>query len=385
MLRDGPLEARRVLPSVDVRRWHGRLAHEDLAALIKAVWAAPFAISAAISAVGLLSMAALGRLTAYAADDYCTAATVRSAGWLAAQGHWYGAWTGRFAATGLTTGIEALGAAQLIAPLLLTGLVAAFAAASRSWSLGLIAAFALAVTLPYQDLYWLSGAATYVPPLILWAFAYALRDRPLAVVALAILAAGFSETAAFVGVVAGLVLRRRDLFAGSALGALVVLAAPGNAYRLAGLPEPDLLHALALTPLAAGGVIAHAAPAALLAFAIGFLAEPVDRRTFRIASIAALVLLLASVFPAVWATSGPPPERALVIGKALVLLWAAVLGRSLSGDLPGASRRPAQVLVLAVPVIAFAAFVWNLGAVGLDGPGTQWVASCIARYTGAGG
>jgi hypothetical protein len=64
---------------------------------------------------------------------------------------------------------------------------------------------------------------------------------------------------------------------------------------------------------------------------------------------------LASVSPGIWATSGLPPDRALVSGVVAVLAWVAILGWSIGGDLHRPPRwllTGAAACLLLAPVVA---------------------------------
>jgi hypothetical protein len=69
-------------------------------------------IAAALSVILTLTLAAhayIGFFSRYVADDYCTAATVRTAGLLLTQKHFYVSWSGRFSFTLKVSLVELLG------------------------------------------------------------------------------------------------------------------------------------------------------------------------------------------------------------------------------------------------------------------------------------
>jgi hypothetical protein len=252
---------------------------------------------AALLALGLAAHAYVGLFTRYMADDYCTAGTVRTAGLLTTQTHFYTAWSGRFSFTLTVSLVELLGAG-VVPYLPLAALVCWLAA--MTWavyellykSLGrrpLLFSFLLAELIVYatvadntggvfEALYWQTGMLTYTAPLILLTalagfYAHALRRADirapgkssiLVVFAVAFYAGGFSETSALmqIGALAAAAVatmflldatrRRRllpSLFAGLS-GSVVALAlvalAPGNSVREATLPiHSDLLTTVA--------------------------------------------------------------------------------------------------------------------------------------------
>jgi Family of unknown function (DUF6056) len=268
-----------------------------------------FAITAGLCAAALIGYAGLGVFTRYVADDFCTAAGVAQHGWISFQTSWYVGWSGRVGATALATLVELGGQrlAWIVAPSLILSLAvvatvaireAARLGIGRSFAIALVVAFAIVASLPdpFQDLYWLTGATTYIAPLVVWILTFAVATRALrsshqrwqvATGALALLATTFSETAAAVGVaatgIAALVtliesasrpVRRviGSFGLGSLAGALIVILAPGNAVRLTREPPPSLLTTVVDSPLAVGSMVAHMAltsPTAILLAAAG--------------------------------------------------------------------------------------------------------------------
>jgi hypothetical protein len=242
----------------------------------------------------LAAHAYVGFFTRYMADDYCTAGTVRTAGLLGTQRHFYLAWSGRFSFTLTISLVELIGTA-VVPYLPLAALVCWFAATTwavyelLNTSLGrrpLLFSFLVAELIVYatvadnvggvfEALYWQTGMLTYVAPLIVLTalagfYARSLRRAELHAPRTAILllftfavafyAGGFSETSALmqIGAFAAAVAatlsladatRRRRLLAtllsgltGSVVALALVALAPGNNAREATLPaHSDLL------------------------------------------------------------------------------------------------------------------------------------------------
>lgn len=246
-----------------------------------------------------------------------------------------------------------------------------------SWTaiaaLGATLLLATAVGAPdrYQSFYWQTGLVTYVAPLVLltfyaawlvarWGRTVVEARLPVAEAAsfvIAFAAGGFSE----VSVSAQLVLlaislvcarlflppayRRKTIIvlgaglAGTIAAIVVILLAPGNQVRLAQMPERSGLTILLLSTgrFAAAFVaksLLRSPGVALLAVMIPFvfaLGQPTavsvggGKRRSPILSIgiplaAALIVVVISIFPAVYATSAYPAERSLVVTQ-YVLVW----------------------------------------------------------------
>ncbi len=247
------------------------------------------ALSGALLLTALTVILLGGRYTRFHADDFCLAGEVAQRGLLAAQGYWYTAWSGRYAATLIASLLTLMGpgfAPILPLPaigLMLGGLAWTFRQTGQQlgWPrptlpavlLALAAVFAVLASIPnrYQSLYWLTGLTTYTLPLALlslgagWILHQARQNQrpsPWLLAANGLLAfavGGFSETytaaqaALFTLAFAGVLLSRRSKSQGllpvlaawlaGSLAALTVIAlAPGNAARQALLPEtPGLL------------------------------------------------------------------------------------------------------------------------------------------------
>ncbi len=251
--------------------------------------------------VPLITHAYIALSTRYIADDFCDAATLRSAGFLRPQLDVYLNWTGRFSAyfflyAVLLTG--PWGAGYFIAAVvLLWALLAAWAGAEAAGVISLphprlvrailgllIIVFSIdgAPTID-ESLYWLTGFCVYTLPLVFettyigillhasrrGAAVKSARSLTAASLLLTFVAAGFSETlaAAQIAVLAILVPvawtrkagRETPLrllaagLTGSVVGFLVLALAPGNAVRQQALIKLGLQPAHSL-PAFVGGV-----------------------------------------------------------------------------------------------------------------------------------
>jgi len=261
----------------------------------------------ALLAAALAAHAYVGLFARYMADDYCTAGTVRTAGLLGTQRHFYLAWSGRFSFTLTVSLIELLGTG--VVPYLPLAALACWVAATTwlvhellSPSLGrrpilfsaLLAELVVYATVAdntggvFEALYWQTGMLTYVAPLVLLTalaglYARAMRrsERPAhgaaslaAFFAAAFYVGGFSETSALMQIGAFAVAsaathfladaeRRRRLLpalvaglSGSVAALALVALAPGNNAREATLPaHSDLLR---VSARALSNALAHA-------------------------------------------------------------------------------------------------------------------------------
>ncbi len=244
------------------------------------------ALSGAFLLIGLAVIVLGGRYTRFHADDFCLAGEVVQRGFLAAQGYWYTAWSGRYAATLIATLLTLAGPGFAPIPaaiglgLWLAGLTWAFYLAGEwlGWPrpalpallLALSAIFAVAASIPnpYQSLHWITGLSTYTLPLALfslgagWILYQILRQnrKPptwllLANGLAACFMGGFSETYAAMqttlfalAVLAALLFGRARTravalpvlaawLAGSLAALGLIALAPGNAARQAQLAE----------------------------------------------------------------------------------------------------------------------------------------------------
>lgn len=382
--------------------------------------------------VALVAYEYAGLFVRYVADDYCYAASLEQFGWAGAQGHWYGTWSGRFAGTALETSAQQLFgpfSASLLAVLLMASLFLATWLALRevvkidqrlALPLAAVGVYSVARTAPdvYQSVFWLSGATAYMPSIILMALALvaiaraARRGRPslwLSVAAvLGFVSAGFAETAAALQVTGlGLLVaftllpdgwsRLRSLrlgllfaFAGSLAGAVVEIAAPGNAVRQALYPpHPSVFHALRQAvrlsaEFSVGLVRDNPDIVVLIIVATALLAYGAhkssgatsDRKGFWTASLGTALagaLMLMCFFPALWSTSEAPPDRTQVYGSVVLIGWlgaagwwlgAAVAGRQLapgrwSGRVPTRAMTIGAFLLLSCVPLATAASIYR--------------------------
>jgi hypothetical protein len=341
------------------------------------------ALIAALVALGLLAWVALAAAsTRYWADDYCYASMERQHGLLGAQASWYHDWTGRFTATAVMSALTSLPVrvAAWSLPLLLAAWVATLA-----WSLlqagpagrqqprvlavavaaAVVAATVAIVPTRAQEIDWLTGAVTYVLPLVLATPIAGLIVRAargggagtgsMALAAgLAALAAGCSES--FTGTeLAGLTLvavasmlpgrlrpaRRVAVAAlvGGLVGLAVVMLAPGNANRVAALHTHGwvgnlvgpTLHFSAQVVTTYIGLTPVPLLLAVLVGAAAALALPWPVTVQRPAATVLAALLVGAVMvygamaPAIY-YSAQPPDRALLGTAELVVLGAVGLG-----------------------------------------------------------
>lgn len=329
------------------------------------------------SAGAIVSVFALVPIVAYAlngvfvrrvADDFCNAANIRVYGWLGAQVHQYLYWTGRYTSTAaMTLAASNPSTVYLLPPVLIVlavvsvVLVAYKALHAAGWLLSPSIACALGMVLvgvtvrlswsPFESVYWQTGSLTYLAPLIGGGFLAAwLIDRPSNrhTIPIAFIAAfvngGFSD--AFVvlqtaALLAATVWWRRTVLASATLGSvistLMIVLAPGNAYRQAYYPRPAPIgHILFEASRATWFFVTHVvggnkatvfmvlATAALLAY-VG------KAPTWRLGSIAlflaAAAALTWAVSPApIWATSQAPVTRVMILALVPLLAGIAALG-----------------------------------------------------------
>lgn len=254
----------------------------------------------ALLGAALAAHAYVGLFARYMADDYCTAGSVRTAGVLGTQRHFYLAWSGRFSFTLTISLVELLGTG--VVPYLPLAALVCWVAAT-AWAvrellahkLGrrpvlfslLIAELIVYATVAdntggvFEALYWQTGMLTYVAPLVLLTtlagfYARALRRADVHADGAASLAAffaaafyvgGFSETSALMQIAAFAVAcaatyfladasrgRRRLLslvagLSGSVVALATVAVAPGNNAREATLPAHSDLFTVFLRAL----------------------------------------------------------------------------------------------------------------------------------------
>lgn len=248
------------------------------------------------SLYALFAFALEGTFTRFMADDYCSAALVRSVGIFTATSQVYNTWSGRFSATFLDSMagllepsfspyspivVIAIWVAVLAGTLYKIGFI--HRRMSRlvvAFLLSITILFALLATTPDRPLsvYWGQGMRSVVPPLILLTaligiFAHYQKQMPnqislppiLVVGVLAFVAGGFSETGvvlqitlicfALLVVTNGTLSVRRNVvwvalaaLLGSLVAVVMVISAPGNKLRQAFFPpSPDPLSLLWIT------------------------------------------------------------------------------------------------------------------------------------------
>jgi hypothetical protein len=347
-------------------------------------WPLPLGLWAvAGAAVATLAVYALcGMFTRYVADDYCMAASLRHYSWVAAQSHWYETWSGRFSATALST-LAAFGGPMadralpglMIASLLLVSwlVMRHIAGLDRlaALALGAVTTYAVIRTAPdvTESVFWLTGASTYMPPMILTpliAVAVVRRGQSRSlgwltlIGLLAFLSAGFSETGTALqvtglGLLVGLAFlpgvktRLRDLrtalmtaFVSTLVATAVVILAPGNAVRQASYPpHPSVVTAAVESLILAAqftvSLVAHNVDVvALVAGTAAVLGWEYGSKTGRPVpgfgwghvgwTAWAAILTVMCMLPAYWAESSPPPDRTEINACFVLTGWIAAAG-----------------------------------------------------------
>lgn len=349
-----------------------------------------FYIVLAAMLVALALFAYLGTFTRYLADDYCSAAALKTNGFWGAQSYWWQSWSGRYSFSFVISLVEMLG--LRIVPIL-PGLAIALWLFSIVWGfLPLLrnlkvsravagALFLASVTLwstyrvvdDYpQVVFWQTGILTYPITIILFLLGMGTAIRRISNpgslkwwelvlwFAFAFISGGFSETGAVVQIVLlALFLiilsltknRQRQILSpiliaailGSVLSLLVIAFAPGNSVRSAGFQNvPPLLQSFPgslvetfyflpnlinrHTAVFIFGLLAGAF------FACFFLPEDVVIKKSSLAIyfggslVFALAVIWASVAPAYILRGGIPPQRVLLSAYFLVACLAIFWG-----------------------------------------------------------
>jgi hypothetical protein len=366
-----------------------------------------------------------GWFARYTADDYCTAGLQRALGFLGAQAFWYETWSGRYSyyfGTGLVE-FTGAGAAQVLPAIALAMFVIAGAwalwpvAVQHHWpwpalSATLGSAAVVLVCLQgapqlEQSLYWQTGMLTYLLPLVLmtvWAGWLARRVRAARSPSrrelvfsgvFLFIAAGVAETSLAVQVpllvlgtalafvsdrskarAAALTLLITGL-AASLIGAVVVVAAPGNyvhELRVTGSVHgisqlPDAFKAgIDFVGLFARSVQfrARLAVIMLLTLAIWFgmhaaraYRPAATRRDWLVRALLGLgiiacgwLLALAAIVPGYFAQQWDVPERAQLVAVWVLAVMTASAGYLLGESLGQVVRRAGGRLdgVVAGPV-----------------------------------
>jgi hypothetical protein len=208
------------------------------------------------------------------ADDFCTIAATREVGSASAfmVYHWY-AWSGRYVS--MFTSSLSLQIGAWFTPVVIVGLFVAWWIALRRLAGELLATLILLVMLisapdPFQSYYWLTGALTYLAPLVLATWCIVLADRPALSALIAFASAGFSDVAGLIQLVTFGALtvtwNRRMMLPAlvTVIGLALVVSAPGNAVRRSYFPTPQLGASLAASAFALDDLFCSVWAAALL-------------------------------------------------------------------------------------------------------------------------
>ncbi len=382
---------------------------------------APFTIGIAFLST-LVLHGELGAYSRFIADDYCSAGIAERFGIPRAVWYWYLNWTGRYSASALDAVFGLLGprvtpfvpaAVLIIWLVVLTCSFVMLAARSRPRSIGrsfilglslLYVTLALSPAVP-QSLYWGQGMRSIVPPLILGtvyadlALWFSRNAWPVGRYALWLVVAfllaffmgGLNETftalevsslvfafaLAWVAGVAEASRRTARFLLAGALGAglalLLVMSAPGNAFRQAFYPPPPglpgilristtsfaaFLGQIMSTPerwTAMLGAVGVAASAALQAPG----ARPKRWLAPLIVGVGMAFSFLCFI-PAAYGLSDAPPDRTLMIPAYLIgataMLAGFVLARGFAPRAPNA-RWPAGLEAWVLVVSAAACMV----------------------------
>jgi hypothetical protein len=334
--------------------------------------------------LALSAFAWRGAYARYFSDDFCSASVLHKLGFAETMRTQRAEWSGRFAFFAVKAPLEWIGpiTARFTpgAIVVLMTLAAAFLMRSLPKAAplpcSLILAFAAIDSAPdkfdrYGPFAWETGALTYMLPTVLvlvW-LGLVARGRGAWWGAFVLLVAGgLSETslvaqcAMTVGVTIAAILHRdrqrtRVAVAGLAatlLALAIVVSAPGNATRAAGLPpRPSLLEAgLRAAEIAYTFVGSHLfveGASLLLVAAAGLIVGQGIRRGVALAAMfTALAAYVAAFVPAVWTLSAPPPPRALYVASffALLAVFAGFAALSRAGV-----SRAAYVALVALTIV----------------------------------
>jgi hypothetical protein len=371
----------------------------------------------------LLLHAQLGSWSRFLADDYCSAGMARRLGILRAVWYWYLTWTGRYSASALdaTFGLLGPGVTPLVPGAVLIVWVAVLTVAAallsriggiwKSFDTVILAAALLFLTLTLspnvpQSLYWGQGMRSIVSPLILstvylilllrfsrkeWATRAYWLWLTIGFL-LAFFVGGLNETFTTLelsGLVAAVCItglaRRKDPsgrvlhfllvgFLGAALAFLVVVKAPGNAFRQAFFPPPpDPVHLLNMASANFAAFLAHTfgTPERLVA-TLGVLglsifmgmqvqATPVGLWRLPLVLAGGLAFAFICFVPSAYGLSDAPPDRTLMIPahllSAMLIVAGLITGNVLAHHMVGFSWRPlveAGILLLTAVVSSVA-------------------------------
>jgi len=360
----------------------------------------------------------LGSFTRLLADDYCSAYYAQRLGLLRSIWYWYLNWSGRYTAFGADWLMEKLGVYNLkvIPPFsllfwLVMTICAIYLSLKRhiqlkdvrlaSISLGavfLYVVLSLSPNIP-QSVFWWNGMRSYSLPLILLTTYVVLfqlgverlrTKREIIIGGLlsflyAFMSGGTGETyVAFQVVLFGFLiillwfvqanLKSSQFvfllagFVGSVVAILVVISAPGNAIRQSYFPPPpgiaaltaislhgywDFILQIIQSPAKISGLIG----ALCLAAMIGARSQNSQMRNYRLVPmllVGAFVLALACIVPGVYATSEPPPTRAMIIpvfGFVACLLWAGFMIGQQNSNQINVSGLTGDMLVFAIALL----------------------------------
>jgi hypothetical protein len=343
---------------------------------------------------GMLSALALyaylGTFTRYMADDYCSAAALKSEGFWGAQSYWWQNWSGRYSFSFIVSLVEILG--LKIVPIL-PGLAIALWLFSVVWGClpwlrnlqvshavsGALFLASVALWSTYrsvddypQIVFWQTGILTYPISIILFFLGLGLALRRssypdqmhwwelLLWFTFAFATGGFSETGVIVQIaLLGLLLLVTFLtknkngkilipilvtaIAGSVLSLFIIAIAPGNAVRSAGFQnippllqsfEGSLVEGFAFLPI----LVERHTTVFVFGFLTGafyacfFIPEKLQIRKFSLAIYfgASLLFVLigiwASIAPAYLLRGGIPPQRVLLSSYFLAACLAIFWG-----------------------------------------------------------
>lgn len=374
----------------------------------------------------------LGSYSRFIADDFCSAAIARSRGIFGGTLYWYVNWSGRYSANFLDSLFGYLGpaftpfATGLVVALWFIVLAIAVANVlpafekreAQLFQSGLIAAailFAVLHLIPFvgQSLYWGQGMRSVVPPLILGTACVALianrvksspsgGSSPLWSIMTGLLtfvAVGFAETyfalqtaaILFAVIIPGVFKHyapdnRRTYFvlliaglAGSLVGGLLMIVAPGNEFRRSAYPPPpalpellaisfrgvcELFELVVLAPnkwlIWVGLIFAAFIFGLRVSQSLKYSASPL-RHVYTLIwlPVAGFVLLLSCVVPMAWATSQNLAYRTLIIPAyvlvCLVVCWAYIAGQVCRNAYILFAHR-APTIATALPLVGLLAF-----------------------------
>jgi hypothetical protein len=332
----------------------------------------------------------LGTFTRYMADDYCSAAALKTQGFWGAQAYWWLNWSGRYSFSFLVSLVESLGIK--VVPLL-PGLAIAVWLFSIVWGYlpllrnlkvshaitgGLfLASVALWSTYRSVDdypqiVFWQTGILTYPISVILFFLGLGLAVRRASNPAgirgwelvlwflFAFAAGGFSETGVVVQVallalilMVVLLTKTRHgkvwipiliaAIAGSVLSLVVIAFAPGNSVRSAGFQNiPPVMQSISGSLLTTFTFLPGWAVAHTTVFVFAFLAGaffacffipgemPIQNSRIAIYFGASLIFVLlviwAGIAPAYLLRGGVPPQRVLLSAYFLVASLAIFWG-----------------------------------------------------------